>query len=95
MINQQQMQTQMVQPRTVVMQQPQPVMMGGMRGGMMAPRYGGGYGGGMGMGAGGAMMAGAYVFDHCVVFNPLVFPKLGRSAFELTFACVFLCPRVG
>ena len=56
-INQQQMQVQMAntQPRTVVVQQPQPVMMGG---GMVRPYGGYGYGR-AGMGVGGAMMAGA------------------------------------
>ena len=44
------MQAQMVQPRTVVVQQPQPMMMGG---GYVRPGYG------TGMGVGGAMMAGA------------------------------------
>ena len=43
------------QPRTVVVQQPQPVMMGG---GMVRPYGGYGYGR-AGMGVGGAMMAGA------------------------------------
>ena len=53
-INQQQMQAQMAPARTVVVQQPRPVMMGG---GYVRPGYGMGMGGGVGVG--GAMMAGA------------------------------------